>query len=87
MAVVMQQQLRAAGIELQIRSAEFGTFYADVTKGAFQMYVAEVDRERMRIRTSFATRMGRRAFRRRVANRGRYVNRAGGCAAGEACER
>ena len=38
MATVMQQQLRAAGIDLQIRSAEFGTFYADVTKGAFQMY-------------------------------------------------
>jgi peptide/nickel transport system substrate-binding protein len=39
MAQAMQQQLRAAGIDLQIRSAEFGTFYADVTKGAFQMYV------------------------------------------------
>jgi peptide/nickel transport system substrate-binding protein len=38
MAVVLQQQLRAAGIQLDIRSAEFGTFYADVTKGAFQMY-------------------------------------------------
>ncbi|WP_255551495.1 ABC transporter substrate-binding protein [Granulicella sp. dw_53] len=38
MAAVLQQQLRAAGIDLQIRSAEFGTFYADVTKGAFQMY-------------------------------------------------
>ncbi len=39
MAQAMQQQLREAGIDLQIRSAEFGTFYADVTKGAFQMYV------------------------------------------------
>jgi peptide/nickel transport system substrate-binding protein len=38
MAVVLQQQLRAAGIRLDIRSAEFGTFYADVTKGAFQIY-------------------------------------------------
>ena len=38
MAAVLQQQVRAAGIDLQIRSAEFGTFYADVTKGAFQMY-------------------------------------------------
>ena len=38
MAAVLQQQLRAAGIRLQIRSAEFGTFYADVTKGAFQIY-------------------------------------------------
>jgi peptide/nickel transport system substrate-binding protein len=38
MATVMQQQLRAAGIALTLRSAEFGTFYADVTRGAFQMY-------------------------------------------------
>ena len=38
MAAVLQQQLRAVGIDLQIRSAEFGTFYSDVTKGAFQMY-------------------------------------------------
>ncbi len=38
MAAVLQQQMREAGIDLQIRSAEFGTFYADVTKGAFQMY-------------------------------------------------
>jgi peptide/nickel transport system substrate-binding protein len=39
LAAVLQQQLRAAGIELRIRSAEFGTFYADVTHGAFQMYI------------------------------------------------
>ena len=39
MAAILQQQLRSAGIDLQIRSAEFGTFYADITKGAFQMYI------------------------------------------------
>ena len=38
MAAILQQQMRAVGIDLQIRSAEFGTFYSDVTKGAFQMY-------------------------------------------------
>jgi peptide/nickel transport system substrate-binding protein len=38
-AQAMQQQLRAAGIALEIRSAEFGTFYSDVTRGAFQMYM------------------------------------------------
>ncbi len=38
MTAVLQQQLRAAGIALEIRSAEFGTFYADVTKGAFEIY-------------------------------------------------
>jgi peptide/nickel transport system substrate-binding protein len=38
LATVLQQQLAAAGIALTLRSAEFGTFYADVTRGAFQMY-------------------------------------------------
>jgi len=38
-AQAIQQQLRAAGIELKVRSTEFGTFYSDVTKGAFQMYI------------------------------------------------
>jgi len=38
MVAVMQQQLRAAGIALDIRSFEFATFFADVQHGAFQMY-------------------------------------------------
>ena len=38
-AQAMQQELRGAGIDLSIRSAEFGTFYSDVTRGAFQMYM------------------------------------------------
>jgi peptide/nickel transport system substrate-binding protein len=38
MVAVMQQQLRAAGIVLDIRSFEFATFFSDVTHGAFQMY-------------------------------------------------
>ncbi len=38
LAAVLQQQLREAGIALDIRSFEFATFYADVVKGAFQMY-------------------------------------------------
>jgi peptide/nickel transport system substrate-binding protein len=37
-AVVIQQQLRRVGIALEVRSFEFGTFYADIAKGAFQMY-------------------------------------------------
>ena len=39
MAQVLQQQFRAVGIELGLRSAEFGTFYSDITRGAFQMYI------------------------------------------------
>ncbi len=38
MAAVFQQQLREVGIALEIRSFEFATFYADVLKGAFQLY-------------------------------------------------
>ncbi len=39
LAAIVQQQVREAGIELQLKQNEFGTFYSDVTKGAFQMYV------------------------------------------------
>ena len=38
LAAVLQQQLRKAGIALDIRSFEFATFYSDVMKGAFQLY-------------------------------------------------
>jgi peptide/nickel transport system substrate-binding protein len=38
LAAVLQQQLRRVGIALDLRSYEFATFYADVTRGAFQMY-------------------------------------------------
>ena len=38
LALVVQQQLRAVGIALDVRSYEFATFYADITKGAFSMY-------------------------------------------------
>jgi peptide/nickel transport system substrate-binding protein len=37
-ASVLQQQLREVGIALDIRTHEFATFFADVTKGAFQTY-------------------------------------------------
>jgi peptide/nickel transport system substrate-binding protein len=37
-AAVLQQQLQAVGIDLRLRSYEFATFYADVVRGAFQMY-------------------------------------------------
>jgi len=38
LAAVLQQQLRAVGIALDIRTFEFATFMADVTNGAFQFY-------------------------------------------------
>ena len=38
LVAVLQQQLAQVGIALDLRSNEFATFYADVTRGAFQMY-------------------------------------------------
>jgi len=38
MVAVLQQQLRAVGIVLDIRTFEFATFFADVTSGAYQLY-------------------------------------------------
>lgn len=38
LAVILQQQLHDVGIDLELRTFEFATFYADVTKGAFQIY-------------------------------------------------
>ena len=38
LAAVLQQQLRKVGIALDIRTFEFATFFADVTRGAFQLY-------------------------------------------------
>lgn len=37
-ATVIQQQLRDVGIDLDVRSYEFATMYADVIKGNFQMF-------------------------------------------------
>lgn len=38
LAAVLQQQWREVGVQLDIRTFEFGTFYSDVVKGAFQVY-------------------------------------------------
>jgi peptide/nickel transport system substrate-binding protein len=73
LAAVLQEQMRAAGIALNIRSAEFGTFYADVTRGAFQMYVlkwvsSNEDPDIFRYMYSSSS------FPPKGANRGHYVN-------------
>ncbi|HZU23848.1 MAG TPA: ABC transporter substrate-binding protein [Terriglobales bacterium] len=38
LGAILQQQLREVGIAVDIRSSEFATFYADVQKGAFQLF-------------------------------------------------
>lgn len=37
-ATIMQSQMRPAGIALEIRSLDWGTFFADVKQGNFQLY-------------------------------------------------
>jgi peptide/nickel transport system substrate-binding protein len=73
MAAVLQQQLREAGIRLEIRSAEFGTFYSDVTRGAFQMYALRWigSNEDPDI---FRYAYGSDSFPPKGGNRGRYSN-------------
>jgi peptide/nickel transport system substrate-binding protein len=73
-AVILQQQLRAVGIQLDLRSSEFASFYSDVTRGAFQMYSLrwvggneEPDIFRLVFATASAPPHG--------YNRGRYSNR------------
>jgi peptide/nickel transport system substrate-binding protein len=75
LAAALQQQLRDAGIDLSIRSAEFGTFYSDVTRGAFQLYPlkwigSNEDPDIFRYLYSSAS------LPPRGANRGHYINPA-----------
>jgi peptide/nickel transport system substrate-binding protein len=37
-ATALQDQWRKVGVALELRSLEFGTFYADITRGSFQLY-------------------------------------------------
>jgi peptide/nickel transport system substrate-binding protein len=74
-AIAMQQQLRAVGIDLQIRSTEFATFYADITKGAFQIYVLRwigSNEDPDIFRTMYST----ASFPPKGSNRGHYSNPA-----------
>lgn len=38
LATVMQAQMREAGIQLEIRSLDWGTFFEDIKQGRFQLY-------------------------------------------------
>jgi peptide/nickel transport system substrate-binding protein len=72
-AQAMQAELREAGIALTLRSAEFGTFYSDITKGAFQMYLLRwigSNEDPDIFRYTYAT----ESFPPKGANRGRYSN-------------
>jgi len=73
LAAIVQQQLRMVGIELDLRSSEFASFYSDITRGSFQMYPLRWiggNEDPDIFRYAYAT----AGFPPRGANRGRYSN-------------
>jgi peptide/nickel transport system substrate-binding protein len=75
LAMILQQQLRDIGLDLEVRSFEFATFYADVSKGAFQIYTLRWlggNEDPDIFRYAYDSRM----FPPHGANRGRYSNPA-----------
>lgn len=73
LAAVLQQQLAAVGVAMEIRSFEMATFYADVMRGAFQMYSLQWvgGNEQPDI---FGYAFSSARFPPKGANRGHYVN-------------
>jgi peptide/nickel transport system substrate-binding protein len=72
-AQAIQAELREVGIEVSLRSAEFGTFYSDITRGAFQMYLLRwigSNQDPDIFHYAYATEMAPP----KGANRGRYSN-------------
>jgi peptide/nickel transport system substrate-binding protein len=73
LAMVVQQQLSRAGIAVDVRSFEFATFYADISRGVFQMapsrWIGGNEAPDI-FRYSFAT----TSFPPHGANRGFYAN-------------
>jgi peptide/nickel transport system substrate-binding protein len=74
LCAVLQQQLREVGIALDIRSYEFATFYADVTKGAFQLYSMRWVGGSNQDPDVFENLFDSASFAPRRANRGYYSN-------------
>jgi peptide/nickel transport system substrate-binding protein len=72
LAMILQQELRDVGIDLEVRSFEFATFFSDVSKGAFQMYTLRWlgGNEDPDIFHAYDSHM----FPPHGVNRGRYVN-------------
>ena len=71
---VLQQQLRQVGIALDIRSYEFATFYADVVRGAFQLYSLRWVGASNQDPDIFENVFDSASFAPRRANRGYYSN-------------
>ena len=71
-ATIMQAQMAEAGIDLEIRSLDWGTFFADVKQGNFQLYgLTWVGIKTPEI---YAKAFGSQNFPPNGFNRGRYVD-------------
>ena len=72
LATIMQAQMRKAGIELTIKSLDWGTFFADVKQGNFQLFgLTWVGIKTPEI---YSKAFGSQSFPPNGFNRGRYVD-------------
>jgi peptide/nickel transport system substrate-binding protein len=74
LAITLQQQLHEVGVDLDIRSFEFATFYADVVKGAFQIYTLRWVGGSNQDPEIFEYTLDSKSFAPRRANRSYYSN-------------
>ncbi|MEQ9058543.1 MAG: ABC transporter substrate-binding protein [Gammaproteobacteria bacterium] len=72
LATVLQSQLAAVGITLEVQSYDWGTFYGDVTQGRFQVY--GLSWVGLRLPDIFRHAFHSRAVPPAGANRGRYAS-------------
>lgn len=71
-ATIMQAQMQPAGIDLEIRSLDWGTFFEDVKQGSFQLFgLTWVGIKTPEI---YAKALGSESFPPNGFNRGRYVD-------------
>ena len=72
LATIIQNQLNSVGIEVEIRSYDWGTFYGDIKAGRFQMY--SLSSVGLKIPDIFHYIFHSEAIPPNGANRGRFVD-------------
>ncbi|MGD8999853.1 MAG: ABC transporter substrate-binding protein [Granulosicoccaceae bacterium] len=72
LATVVREQLNSAGFDVQVQSLDWGTFYADIKSGNFELY--SLTWVGIRSPDSFEYIFHSRSLPPAGANRGRYVN-------------
>lgn len=72
LATILQAQMQPAGIDLQIKSLDWGTFFADVQKGNFQLY--SLNWVGIKTPEIYSKVFGSRYFPPEGFNRGHYVD-------------